>query len=148
MQIDLSSAAFSDENIKKLEKFYNARYVCDAGLDKVDLPSAIFWQDNPPHDYSNYLCVYRTDPVLANDPFIWVRSGAFILDREIIGAVADNGDVIFSRFRHDFRESADGSVWIDGGHHYVRTAPGTKLVELRVIKDKLEIVENEDQGTD
>lgn len=143
MQIDLTPISFSSESIKKLEEVYNARYICDAGLNNADLPSAIFWQDNPPHDYSNYLCVYRAPAVVANEPSIWVRSGAFILDREIVGAVAKNGDVIFSRYVHDYRTSRDGSVWIDGGHHYTRTSPQTKLVKLKVVKDKLEIAEDD-----
>jgi hypothetical protein len=37
-----------------------------------------------------------------------------------VGIVAENGDIIYSRFRHDYRTSEDKSVSIDGGREYTR----------------------------
>jgi hypothetical protein len=36
------------------------------------------------------------------------------------GIVADDGEIIYSRFGHDFRSATDGSVMIDGGREYQR----------------------------
>ena len=60
--------------------------------------------------------------------------------------VAANGDVIYSRYRHDYRHSPDGSVWIDGGRDYTRSGVPTgewdAFVTLRIVEDKLIIVED------
>lgn len=54
----------------------------------------------------------------------------------ITGIKAQNGEIIYSRYRHDYRESADGSVFIDGGRDYTRHGDG-ELVELKIINGEL-----------
>jgi hypothetical protein len=69
---------------------------------------------------------------------------------DIWGVVANDGEVIYSRYRHDYRTSKDGSVMIDGGRDYTKTGFNTDkwredlnptLIKMRIIKDKLMIVE-------
>lgn len=67
------------------------------------------------------------------------------VENDIAGIVAKNGDVIYSRYRHDYRMSPDNSVMIDGGRDYTKNNGGGPIVTLRIVKDKLVIVE-EDHG--
>jgi hypothetical protein len=64
-------------------------------------------------------------------------------EKTITGVKADNGDVIYSRYRHDYRTSQDESVFIDGGRDYLKTGlyEDDRFVKLNVVKDKLEIVQ-------
>ena len=65
------------------------------------------------------------------------------VETDIDGIVAKNGDVIYSKYRHDFRYSPDGSVMIDGGRDYTKNNGGGEIVTLRIVKDKLVLVEDE-----
>jgi hypothetical protein len=48
-------------------------------------------------------------------------------------------DVLYSRYRHDFRSSGD--AFVDGGRDYFRfSGPQENIVNFKVSKDKLEIV--------
>jgi hypothetical protein len=54
--------------------------------------------------------------------------------------VANNGEVVWSRYRHDYRKSQDGSVWIDGGRDYLRWIGAGEVVNVRVNVDHLEVI--------
>lgn len=56
----------------------------------------------------------------------------------ITGVVAKDGEIIFSRFRHDYQESTDGSVFVDGGRDYLRTnTHPDRVISLVVSKNRL-----------
>jgi hypothetical protein len=69
-----------------------------------------------------------------------ITNGAFVEEQEFAGIIADNGDIIFSRSRHDYRVSDDESVWIDGGREYTRRplVSVDRMVRLTVYKGRLE----------
>jgi hypothetical protein len=46
------------------------------------------------------------------------------------GIVADNGEVIYSRYRHDFVYSTDRSVFVDGGRDYVKSSMHGRRVTI------------------
>jgi len=104
----------------------------------VNNPVMVFYQPNPPNpDYSNYYAMYvdEYDRVFIADGLPAFREG-------IAGVVADDGEIIFSRYRHDYRTSSDGSVIIDGGRDYTKTNT-TNTVHLVIDKDKL-VVKSEE----
>jgi hypothetical protein len=70
-----------------------------------------------------------------------ITNGAFVEEQNFQGIIADNGDIIFSRSRHDYRVSDDESVWIDGGREYTRTplVEVERMVRLTVHKGRLEV---------
>lgn len=138
------SSLFDEDQIKAFEEAKDAKYIFETCIkDKHgswanDL-FAIFYQETPHPRGSNYFALYYdyathklmiADGISATEPFT--------------GAVAKNGDIIFSRYRHDMRSSPDKSVIIDGGRDYVKLSLvdnyEPKLVRLQVIKDKLEIM--------
>jgi len=122
---------FDSVNIQKIESVKNAKYVCDT--EHKDVHVAVFYgEEEHPVSKSRYFALYYSDQLM-------ITNGSFIEQQHISGVVADNGDVIFSRYRHDFRKSPDGSVFVDGGRSYLRTNT-TNIVSLKVIDGFLTIL--------
>jgi hypothetical protein len=103
-----------------------------------NLPVDVFWQErvtDPAH--SNYFGLFfRQDSLVICD----ARSVA----EGVWGGLCnrDTGEVLFSRFRHDFRSDSTGA-YVDGGRDYFRCGsltPEHERVHLRVIKSRMEIV--------
>ena len=63
------------------------------------------------------------------------------------GALAENGDVIYSRHPRDFRESDDKTVFIDGGRDHCRHDLTHEIVKLKVFKDRVLVVPRESKRT-
>lgn len=122
-------------DIKKVEAKYNAKYVGDFCLKTKsghwsETPAAIFWQETPPVEgYSNYF------GILDQSGTIYITSGASAFSEPIEGIVARNGEVNFSRSRHDFHSSADGSVMVDGGRDYMRILGDIHQPRVHIVPD-------------
>jgi len=127
---------FCYEHLEKICKQYDAQYVVDSEFDNNSC--AIFYSSKPhPNSNSRYFAMYldyETQQLLVTD-------GSFVEDQEFAGIIADNGDIIFSRSRYDYRVSDDESVWIDGGRDYTRRplVSVDRLVRLTVHKGRLEV---------
>jgi outer membrane protein assembly factor BamB len=122
--------------IPEIEAKYNAKYVGQLALRtsqgwwSEDSPGEVFYQETPPvKGYSNYFALIRRGGT------IYITSGASAVEGVITGIAAKDGEIIYSRYRHDMRTSTDKSVWIDGGRDYVRTGGG-HLVLLKIIDGK------------
>lgn len=122
-----------EKGIKHFEVKYNATYISDLCLKTRDgnwaeSPAAIFYQPTPPQPgYSHYFGVF----LKGNQAYI--TSGDSAVSEPISAIVADNGEILFSRFRHDFRQSTDGSVFIDGGRDYTKCNNPSKLITLQIV---------------
>lgn len=132
--INTKSTLFDKTDIKKLEIAYKAKYVCETSI-KVngtwtDNPIAIFHTTEPHPKGSNYLGIYYHKGLLM------ITNAITATETTITGIKAQNGEIIYSRCRHDYRESSDGSVFIDGGRDYTRHSGG-ELVELKIIGGEL-----------
>jgi len=128
-------------NIKICEEHYGATFVGDFCLKAngggwSEIPLAIFYQPNPNislgHTHYFGLMVDQFDRLV-------ITNGESAFEEPIQGIVADNGEVIYSRYRHDYVTSEDGSVWIDGGRDYTRRGPHGQSVKLVIKDDKLVI---------
>ena len=125
---------FSADQVERIEKLRAAKYVCDTT--HKDIPVAVFYgRDTHPVSGSRYFALYYDDTGLL------ITDGSFIESQELAGVVAKNGDVIYSRHRHDYRYSPDNSVFIDGGREYTRTNAANQ-VTLLVRDGVLRILEN------
>jgi hypothetical protein len=121
---------FTQEQVATIEKTKKAKYVCDT--EQKNNTVAVFYGESAhPVSGSRYFALYYTQI----DGNLMITDGSFIESQEIAGVVADNGDIIYSRFRHDYRESKDGSVMVDGGRSYLRT--NTKNTIRLYVKDGL-----------
>ena len=124
------------EGIAKIEKAYNAKYVFESCIKDRDggwcnMPVAIFYTETPHPQGSNYFGLYVNE------------SGDFMITNGIsatepFDALQVGDDVIYSRYRHDFREH--NGYMVDGGRDYFRRSADGIPVKLCVNKDKLEIV--------
>lgn len=117
--------------IKKTEELYNATYMgywCTKRLNGEswnDGPVDVFYQPNPDTEkghkhyfglFVQYGSLYITDATSAfSDP--------------INGIETDDGEVIVSRYRHNYVEK--GKYMVDGGRDYFRTSGGP-VVRIRV----------------
>jgi hypothetical protein len=142
-------------NIKKAEEKYGAKYIGDFCLKTVgggwsEEPSAIFYQPNPNTElgHTHYFGLFTRMGSL------YITKGDSAFEEPIAAIVGKDGEVVYSRYRHDFRTlTSDTNTFIDGGRDYCRRGGAAKSVYLTIDKDKLvvneyppmseEIVENE-----
>ena len=125
---------------KKVEKKYNVKFVCETPIKDRGVwresSSLIFYGEKHPQG-SNYMALSvligyddKTELVISD--------GFSATDVEFVGIV-DGDEVIYSRYRHDYRVGKSG-VFIDGGRDYTRSSGG-KLVEMVINEGKLEVID-------
>ena len=142
-------------NSKTIEKKYKVSYIGDFCIkDKnnnwTQKPVSIYYQDNPDlsKGHSNYLGVY-IDYIFDGKEFVpghvYLTDGQSAFLEGLQGIVADDGEIVISCYRHDYRTSSDDSVFIDGGRDYIRSSAGAKIVNLKIIKDKI-VIDNDSKN--
>lgn len=144
MKILVDGTIFSEKQIKIIEKAYQATYVCETSIRTKngwsDFPVAIFFCEEKHPDGSNWMAVNWS-----YDGMICIRNGISAVVESFTGIIAKNGDIIYSRYCHDYRTSPDGSVTIDGGREYTRLVGDESIsamkVKLQIKKDRLEVVD-------
>lgn len=148
---------FSPEQLEKIEAHYGAKYVCETCVKNrngvwVNQPVSIFYQPDPskvPEGGSQWFGLFFRSGEFqySGVPQLCIVNAISAVENDIQGIVAENGDVIYSRYRHDYRHSPDGSVWIDGERDYICSGfpnPPDAFVTLRIVEDKLIVVEGEE----
>lgn len=89
---------------------------------------AIFWNENPPNpDYSKYFALF------SRAGKVYIADGSSAVSGTITGIVAEDGEIIYSICRHDYRWSKDGSVMIDGGRDYTKCNNPDRLIEMKIV---------------
>lgn len=131
------------EGIRKIEKLRSCRYVCewntiDKGGDILDTPVLLFWNDVAHPQGSNWMALYRS----SNDWY--VKDGITTSRLPIQCVVSNDKQVLFSKYRHDFRSSQDGSVTIDGGREYTRMLGNIRCERVWLLpqQGKLTIIDD------
>jgi hypothetical protein len=120
---------FTEEEIKKIEQLRSAKYVC--ATEYRGHTVEVFYGDTAhPVSGSRYFALYYGKDTLE----LMITDGSFIEKQQINAVIADNGEIVYSRDRHDYRQSEDGSVFIDGGRDYTRSGiyPDDRWVTLSV----------------
>jgi len=140
-----NGAADAITNIAKVEERYKAKFVGQLALKTAgggwtsDDCGDVYWQPNPPVEgYSNYFAIIN------RGGSAYITNGASAVEGIITGIVADNSEIIYSRFRHDMRYSTDKSVFIDGGRDYVKCNLGGRTVQLMIVDGEWYEAEDED----
>lgn len=166
MEIHIETSVLAPEQIATVEKLYNAKFVCETclkgqGGSWSNQPVAIFYQENIPanipgagHHFGLYWAANEGGNALPSfgqvgqeDRFRLMITNAQSAVNEDWEGIIDGDKVYYSRYRHDFVRTPTG--FVDGGRDYCRRAGGY-LVNLRVVNDKLTIVNNiiEDKKND
>ena len=127
---------------EKVEKKYNVKFVCEAPLKYRggwrDQSSLIFYGEKHPQG-SNYMALSVKYDVDGKFQDLVITDGISATEEDITG-ILDGDEIIYSRYRHDYRVGKTG-IMIDGGRDYLRSSNG-HLVILRIIDGNLEMVEN------
>lgn len=129
----ISNRLFTEEQIAKLEKAYNAKYILDTSIRAkgggwANMPVAVFYTEEAHPKGSNYLGIfikegklYVTDAISATEAF-----PALLLE---------NGDLMVSRYRHDY--FTHGGYMVDGGREYIRSSGNGTHVLAYISGDKV-----------
>lgn len=131
--------------IDQVEAKYNATYVGQLCLrdrygNWANEAAEVFYQPVPPVEgYSNYLALF------VRDGSLYITSGASAVEGIIDGVQAEDGEIIYSRYRHDCRKSTDGTTWIDGGRDYTRGGFPHKGVRLKIVDGEWYAVSAEEE---
>ena len=130
---------FSSEGIARIASYYKAKYmgywaIKDTSGNWGVTPVDVFYQPNPDKKagHSNYFGMYLT---INRVPVIMNAESAF--SEPIVGVLTDDGEVIVSRFRHDY--VTKGKYTVDGGRDYTRVGAEGKLVTVKVLNDKFKV---------
>lgn len=120
----------SEANVKTVETGYNAKYlgpwtIKDRSGNWTNYPVDVFYVESPDTSkgHSNYFGLFKKGDSL----MICDASSAF--SEPIVGLLAENNEVLISRYRHDYVKK--GEVFVDGGREYLRRSAG-KMVEVNV----------------
>lgn len=117
-------------NIRLAEDHMNAVYITDMCIrhsngNWSDRPYSTFWQKTPAKpEYSNYFCFAQSGGK------VYINSGASAAEEDFGGIRAESGEIIYSRFGHDYRRTEDETVFIDGGRDYTRRGGNGSMVRL------------------
>jgi len=101
-----------------------------------DFASPVFYQPVPSVGHSHYFAFIKG----AYGDKVSIVNGESAFCEPIDGLEADNGEVIYSRFRHDYVTSQDGSVSIDGGRDYTRTSTNDPSKRVTIVARGPELV--------
>ena len=144
-----SGRADAQFNIEKVEAKYNAKFVGQLALKtrdggwSGDSCGDVYYQEVPPVEgYSKYFALI----IQGGDAYI--TSGASAVEGIIAGVIADDGEIVYSRYRHDMRYSTDKSTFIDGGRDYVRGGATGRYINMKIVDGEWYQLEDEDMGFD
>ena len=132
---------WADLSLPKIEEMYKSKYIGDFTINNgagwTEYPVSLFYNPAPDDpSYSNYFGVF------IKAGHVYITNGISTTDIDIMGVISNDNEIIYSRYRHDYRLSTDGTVMIDGGRDYLRTNTA-KTVIMRIIVDELQIIEIE-----
>ena len=119
MRVNTDCSFLKPDTIKKIEQEYNGKYVLESCLKKKDggwynFPVAIFYTEQAHPEGSNYFAIYRD-----TDGHFGITNGLSAVEGVNFMGIEAEDEVIYSRYRHDFREHKNGA-FIDGGRDYTR----------------------------
>lgn len=113
---------FNEEDIRKIEELKGAKYMgywCTKRSDGSwnDQPVDVFYQPNPNTELGHkpYFGVFRQNEE------IWITDATSAFSETIGGIITEDGEVLVSRYRHDY-VTKEGGYMIDGGRDYLRSS--------------------------
>ena len=125
---------FKYDKIAEIEEHYNAKYIIDACVKNingywVDFPAAIFHTEKAHPQGSNYMAMYWSE----NDG--WMLADGFNAIQGVFhGFVFDDGELIHSRYRHDYFKHRD--TMVDGGREYFKSSlcpEGARSIQFKIV---------------
>ena len=114
---------FNEKQIKIAEEKYGAKYMgywCTKrpdGNSWNERPVDVFYQPNPNLElgHKHYF------GLLIQDGILYITDATSAFSETIGGIITEDGEVLVSRFRHDY-VTKEGGYMIDGGRDYLRSS--------------------------
>lgn len=140
---------FKSDGIRKIEEKYDAKYMgywCTQrpGGGWNESPVDVFYVENPDTSkgHTNYFGMFvKTDPYSGESTgSVYITEASTAFKDPISGIVTDDGEVIVSRYRHDYVEK--NGYMIDGGRDYTRSSMHPTVM-VTVNADQFVITERE-----
>jgi len=138
-KVSIPTTFYDSLKIESVERLYEAKYVGAWSIkDKTGdwslHPVEVFYQPIlKDASHKHYFGVY-----LGPEGHAYICDATSAFSEKIVGVVSNDGEIIVSGYRHDYRKSKDGSVFIDGGRDYIRTNTGN-VVYLTMINGELKV---------
>jgi len=141
MRILTDCSFLEKDQLERIQNRYDADYVCESQLklrsdEWSDFSAAIFYTEVAHPDGSHWFGIWK------NGERYMISNAISAVNEPFFGVVAENHDVIYSRFPNDYRLSDDKSVFIDGGRAHPRYDMEHNIVTLKINKGKV-IIFNE-----
>lgn len=120
---------FKSAGIRKIEEKYGAKYMgywCTKAPGGYwnESPVDVFYVENPDTSkgHTNYFGMFiKTDPYTGESTgSVYITEASTAFSDPISGILTDDGEVIVSRYRHDY--VTKGNYMIDGGRDYTRSS--------------------------
>lgn len=112
---------------KKVEALRDCRWVADLCLRNRDggwteIPASVFYQPKKSDPSHSYYFGLTFDPMLLlNGEYrLLITSAQSAAEGVWSGVRNQTGEIVFSRYRHDFRAASSGGPAVDGGRDYTR----------------------------
>jgi hypothetical protein len=126
-----------DDLISDIEKKYKAKYIMDSCLKSesgnwLNFPAAFFYTEEKHPEGSNYFALYKLDGST------YITNGIRITEGEFNGFLFEDGELVHSRYRHDYFVHREAMV--DGGRDYFRCGErpgGAKSILFKVVGSDL-----------
>lgn len=130
-------------DVKRIEEHYKAHYVGDFAIRQKDgswseRPVMVFYQpflDDPKH--THYFGVFPRSGQLM------ICDASSIVGLPMLG-IESGGEIVYSRYRHDFRQTSDGKATIDGGRDYTKRSGSAREIWLVIIEGEIKVIPDED----
>lgn len=132
IQIPKQGAHLKPKGICDVEDSMNAKYMGAWSVKTqrgwTEFPVDVFYVANPDRSkgHSNYFGLLYS----MTEGSIVICDAATVFETPCSAVIAEDGEVLISRYRHDYREA--GGVMIDGGRDYTRAMGDTYTI---VVKD-------------
>ena len=116
---------------------YKAKYVMDSCLKYkdggwVNFPAVFFYTEEKHPEGSNYFAMHRGYDGVDPDMHWMITDGICITEGIHNGILFDDGELVHSRYRHDYYEHRD--TMVDGGRDYFRhrIVDGAKPIKFKI----------------
>ncbi len=122
--------------IDSIERLYEVKYIGPWSIKTKDgnwslHPVEVFYQSElRDAKHSHYMGVY-----MGPEGYVYICDAKSAFSEDIAAVIADDGEIVVSGYRHDYRSSEDGTTFIDGGRNYTRT--NREIISLSMVDGEL-----------
>ena len=151
MKVNTACSFLNKKQIKTLETTKNMKYVFESCIKDskgnwINTPMAIFYQKEAHPAGSNYAAIFVELDHDTHGVNLFIADGISAVEGVVYKGIEAEGEVVYSRFRHDYRSVKNGA-FVDGGRDYFRYGGDHlndyHIVSFRVVDGEIEFIEGD-----